>query len=383
MKFENLRLQNFRNFEEIDLGLSPSVNIFIGKNGQGKTNLLESLYFVTHGESFRPGQLDTFVRSDLKNSQMQKSFIRGKVSHRRLESQLEVQFVGGQKKHLVDQKRSRGSEVSRTFPTVLFSPDSLSSIKQGPDHRRALIDDFLMNHSPSNKQVLSQFRKVLRSRNKLLKTFQKGEMSLSEFEKMLESLNPSFFQRSTELSFLRVNALKQLLPKMREALKYIMDEKDLEIDLDYIISDESALDWDFANFTRQLLERSNALKLAERSTGSSLVGPHKHDIRILFNKKDSRYYCSQGQQRALILSFKMAQIVYHYEVYQNYPVLLLDDVMSELDMEKRKRLVEFLSQINAQILITTTEFDFPEGFNKEQLKIFEIESGKIKPSSFV
>lgn len=392
MKFEFLQLKNYRNFSEIDLRFSPSVNIFIGKNGQGKTNLLESIYFMTHGESFRPGTTETFIRQQSSVAESQDlpsttevSILRGRVNQRNLDHNIELRLDKNGKKFLVDQKRLSSSQLVKNFPTVLFSPDSLAAIKQGPDQRRQLIDDFLISHHNKNRQLISEYRKILRNRNRLLKDHLKQLIDRTEFDKVFASLNQSFFRRGAELTCIRIQALKELLPKMQESMQFIAEDQELEVGLNYLISDEPAYEWSGQQIYDSLQKRAQQLYSAELSSGISLVGPHKHDIQILFNGKDSRYYCSQGQQRTLILSFKMAQIVYHYEVYHSYPVLLLDDVMSELDEQKRKRLVKFLSQINAQILITTTEFDFSEGFtascsegfSDENLKVFQIQAGMI------
>ncbi|MBO9668387.1 MAG: DNA replication and repair protein RecF, partial [Bdellovibrio sp.] len=116
---------------------------------------------------------------------------------------------------------------------------------------------------------------------------------------------------------------------------------------------------------------------AELSSGTSLVGPHKHDIVFLYGGKDSRFFCSQGQQRAIILSFKMAQIVYHRKAHGTYPVLMLDDVLSELDKAKRDALITFLHEINTQIFVTTTDFTLPESFSLDQLSVVRIKDGQI------
>jgi DNA replication and repair protein RecF len=120
------------------------------------------------------------------------------------------------------------------------------------------------------------------------------------------------------------------------------------------------------------------LRSAELFSGRTLVGPHRHDIRFLFGGKDSRFFCSQGQQRALILSFKMAQILYHYRTYQVYPILLLDDVLSELDAVKRMNLVKFLRDIPAQIFLTTADLSFPMDFGERGINIFRVENGTVK-----
>lgn len=382
MKFESLELRNFRNFEEIALTLSPTVNVFLGKNGQGKTNLLESLYFITHGSSFRPGGAEAFIRHE-SAAHAAPSFIRGKVRRKHLESQIELRFEDGLKKIFVDRKKTGQTLLAKNFPTVLFSPESLSAVKDGPEARRALVDEFLLNHSPQNRQILARYQRALRTRNQLFRSYKAGQLPLPEVKKIRDSLNPSFFQAGAELAQARIQALQALLPHMRQSMRFILQDQTAGLGIDYVISEQPALEWGLSQIYDSLQKRAVALEAAELSRGSSLVGPHKHDIRILFNGNDSRYYCSQGQQRALILSFKMAQIVYHYGVYQNYPVLLLDDVMSELDFEKRSRLVEFLSGIQAQILITTTDFDFSDKFAADKIQVFQIESGKIRPSGSI
>jgi DNA replication and repair protein RecF len=124
-------------------------------------------------------------------------------------------------------------------------------------------------------------------------------------------------------------------------------------------------------------KRMMGLRDAEFATGASLVGPQKHDIIFLYGQKDSRFYCSQGQQRAIILSFKMAQIVYHRRVHGFYPALMLDDVLSELDESKRTALINFLHEINTQIFITTTDLSLPQSFALENYSVMEVKNGEV------
>ena len=376
MNFEKLELKNFRNFDSLTLQLSPSINMFLGCNGQGKTNLLESIYMLTHGESFRPGPGDTFVRQGDKNLS-RSAFVRGKVRIKNLQSDIEMRFENSAKRVFVDNKKSVQSRLTAQFPTILFSPDRLLAIKQGPESRRILIDQLLVQHNQRNKQIIVDYIRVLRTRNRLLKDHLSKKIASDELVKILESLNPSFLNIATELVLARIESLQAITPKFEDAMRFLNDSKSIETSIEYLVSEECANSWNRAKIFDSLQKRAIALAKAEMASGSTLVGPHKHDIRILFNGRDSRYYSSQGQQRALILSFKMAQIVYHHEVYQCYPVLLLDDVMSELDVEKRSRLVEFLETVQAQILITATDLDFSINLNRDKIKVFHIESGRV------
>ena len=175
----------------------------------------------------------------------------------------------------------------------------------------------------------------------------------------------------------RIEALARIKGDLNDNMQYI-SQTNVEIFVDYVASDESFLGFSRSEIVEKLKKRASELRSAEVSSGSSLVGPHKHDILFLYNQKDSRFFCSQGQQRAIILSFKMAQIVYHRRVHGTYPILLLDDVLSELDSEKRFRLVEFLEKLETQIFITSTEIDSVENLNKENVKIKYLDNGIIK-----
>ena len=152
----------------------------------------------------------------------------------------------------------------------------------------------------------------------------------------------------------------------------------MDISVEYVISGQNARHWSRSDLLSAMHNRAVELRDRELATGLSLVGPQRHDIRVLFAGKDSRFFCSQGQQRALILSFKMAQILYHYRAYQVYPFLLLDDVLSELDPARRSNLVKFLRDVPAQIFLTTTDLSFSMDFGGRPIHIFRIENGSVE-----
>ncbi|MDZ4083978.1 MAG: hypothetical protein U1E10_13630, partial [Bdellovibrionales bacterium] len=153
--------------------------------------------------------------------------------------------------------------------------------------------------------------------------------------------------------------------------------EDLKLRFAYEISGSDALDWTAEQIFNALSQRRNELERREIEYGASLVGPQKHDLRVIFDGNDSRFYCSQGQQRALILAFKIAQINVHHSTLGRYPILLLDDVMSELDADKRSRLMEYLEQTNAQVLITATDLTWSQKFSHERNAVFTVENGSV------
>ena len=381
MQIHRLIVQQFRNLESKEIEFSPTVNMFVGGNGQGKSNLLEAICLLSYGKSFRFTQSQDFLR--LKEGQRSPaSHLRGHISRNGLHDQIDLTLKKSSKQFLINEKRVSSTQMAKKFPVVLFSPESLNAIKSGPDQRRQLIDEALVFHKPEALSVLNNFKRALKSRNKLLKTLLKGEINEIDFERTFESLNISYFQFAAELTFQRLQILEKLKPFMQEAVDFMLrgSEKEREhesADYDYLISDEKANTWPAEKINKALQNRARQLSAAEKASGTSLIGPQKHDIRFLYSGNDSRYYCSQGQQRALILAFKMAQIVYHSKAHDFHPLLLLDDVMSELDPTKRQRLVEFLSQVNAQIFMTTTDWENRPSIEGKSLTVFDVDSGRV------
>lgn len=373
MYFDSIRLYQFRNLENQVVKLSPVLNVLVGKNGQGKTNFLESVYLSLKAKSFRPANAEHFIRQNVEKSG---AYVGSLIKLRENDLNLEFQLQEKSKAILLNKKRTSALNIQKLLPCILFSPESLAVIKSGPDARRQLLDDFLTIHDPSAVSLLQDYSKCLKARNKILKDYKQELTDLSTFKHLLAAINESFLPLAVELSFKRINALKDVKQDFNRIMKQISNI-DVESSVDYVISDESALEWTREIIDEKLRNRLKELSNAEISSVSTLVGPHKHDIKILFDKNDSRYYCSQGQQRALILSFKMAQIVYHNRRYGVFPVLLLDDVLSELDGEKRSFLIGFLKENKAQTFITTTDYDFPELMKLEGIKLFKVQSGAI------
>jgi DNA replication and repair protein RecF len=367
-----LFLRNFRNFSELSTKFSPKVNIFLGDNGHGKSNLLEALFVLTTGQSFRYADNENLIKMG-----EHESLLKAKVTHDELDFDLQLNILKSRKNHLLNGKKTTASELSKRFPNVVFSPESLAAIKEGADQRRQLIDELIVSFHPRNADLISEFRRALKTRNKILKNHLAGDVSRPETERLLESLNPSYLRLSVELSNQRLEALRAIHRDFNQAMQFISRRETVDISVDYVISSEHALNFTSKDIENSLQKRLKELHDAELSSGSSLIGPQKHDVVFLYGENDSRFYCSQGQQRALILSFKMAQIVYHKRIHGTYPVLMLDDVLSELDSEKRDSLIRFLGDINTQIFITTTDFTLPSSMKSEDCAVLKVREGQI------
>lgn len=347
MYIKSIETYGFRNLEKLEFNPNSNINIFIGKNGQGKTNLLETIYVASKGKSFRPGKIQEWRNQSLDPSQpcrLKFNLVDENRTHK-----LKILWDENSKQITLDDKKVTSGKVLQLFPTILFSPESLLSVKEGPDKRRNLIDEMLTS-SVATQHFYNQYRKSLKTRNKFLKTSKEtGTFN----ETLFKSLNVLFLNFSTQLTMARIELLFKLSPHIKKALSLIFSDE-LGFEFEYIISEREVKSWSASDLLEFQQSRSFDLKNAELSYGSSLVGAHKHDLKFTLNEKDARFFSSQGQQRGLILAIKMAEVMYRFEQGEK-PVLLLDDVLSELDIEKREKLIEFLSTFETQIFITTTD----------------------------
>jgi len=377
MQFSKVRLRNFRNYRSLDLEIPEGVVLFHGDNAQGKTNFIEALYLLLRGTSFRPTDQRVFLSERLQEDERAAVSIKAEVEAQGIFFDLSLTIENQKKRLLMNNKPSTPLKVAEFFPLVLFSPESLLAIKSGPEARRMLLDDLLEVEGRSSVKVLRDFRKVLRTRNRVLRDYKLGHQERGQALQVLESLEGIYFPLAAEVALKRVEWLKSLQPCMKEAFFRISRDKNVDISVEYVISGKEALGWDRSEILSAMHQRAQLLRAAELESGRSLVGPQKHDINFYLGGKNARYYASQGQQRAMVLAFKMAQIMVHYERYKVYPFLFLDDVLSELDARKRDRLVEFLREVPSQIFLTATEVSFSANFGSRQLSVFEVRDGAI------
>jgi DNA replication and repair protein RecF len=372
MIFEKLRLVNFRNYQDVTVSFSSRINFLVGENGQGKTNLVEALYLLTNGTSFRYSNNLALI-----NTSKTETIIQSLIKMNELNYKISLYLSKSRKNLTINEKRVSITNIKRDFTTVIFSPESLSSIKEGSDYRRELIDDFLITFDKKNSELISEYGKVLRTRNKVLRNFKQGIHDKLITQNLLASLNPIFVRLGADLTYMRIRALHGLAKDLNNAMQYITGDNQNDLSVEYKASDQNILELNRDEIGDLIQRRILELSDSELLNSTSLVGPHKHEIVFLYGQKDSRFYCSQGQQRAIILSFKMAQIVYHRKAHGTYPVLILDDVLSELDKAKKEALIKFLHEINTQIFITTTDITLPEVFSLDEISVSKVKDGQI------
>ncbi len=371
MIIKSLALSNFRNFDSADIIFNDRLNIIIGNNGQGKTNIIEAIYLLTEGESFRYSKNENLIK--LTESQ---TSIRSSVINKNLDYQINLKITGSKKELFVNEKSTSINKMNK-FSVVLFSPESLNIIKDSSDKRRQVVDQLVEQTTANGINIIRDYKRVLKSRNRLLKDIIEEKIDYKIGVDTLESINPSFLKLAAELTCLRINILNEIKPEVEASLNQIHAGGNVKFDFNYLISEKNHKNSNLEIVMDALHNRMKELEIAELKTGVSLVGPQKHDVIFLYDGNDSRFYCSQGQQRSIILAYKMAQIVYHQRIHGFYPLLLLDDVLSELDLLKQESLISTLNQTETQTFVTTTDVSLLSKLSMSKASVFKIQNGQV------
>lgn len=356
--------RNFRNYKAFSVSLKENLNFFIGDNGEGKTSFLEALFTALRGRSFKPNTGFHFIKEGESETALRLRF-----KEPQGESLVESLFCVKEGR-LCGNLNYCGKKVSRRvlerkIPLLFWIGERLEAIKGGSSEKRKLIDDMLI--FAGQRPVVERFQKCLKEKTHLLWNYKKGLSSEKEVKKTLEALNRPFLQASLEL----LEKRKELLDKVfGEAPGLFPTHQDL--DYRYEIAHEKVIDNSQA---KDLMEKDLFKKVPlELEVGRVLSGPTKHDILFLFNGKNSRVFCSQGQQRVFILSLLMSQVFF----IEN-PLIFLDDVLSELDEKAQNNLLSFLEKSNCQVFITSCK---KTNINLKKQSFFEVKSGTINPQFY-
>ena len=342
---KTLRLKAFRNYSQ--LCFCPSARtLILGDNGQGKTNLLEALILLAGGRSFRPALPESLVQQGENQAYLSAELLK--------ETKQTVLSLSvdrwGKKQFFLNGKKSLGGTLARELPLILFSPESLSLMKGGAEHRRSYMDEWL--NTLGHAREVREFKQALAQKNRFLKEarLSTGPLSLS----LWESLNTLFVEKSLQLVALREQALKDLSAGLQETGAFLLGGKTINISITY---ETKGLEHEQALLCqREPLFREKVWNSAnrEQEAGLSLYGAHRDDFHLSLNKQNSRWFCSQGQQRALILALKIAQIFWLNQVLKTSPLLLLDDIFSEIDDHLTKNLLHFVEVLPVQTILTST-----------------------------
>ncbi len=360
MYIKYLQLINFRNYKELNIELNKNINIFIGDNAQGKTNILESIYYCSIGKSPR-----TNKDKELINWNGKEAYIKLYVSRERLDKKIEIKIFKEGKKglNINSIKVNKISELMGVFNVVMFSPEDLKIIKESPSYRRKFLDMELCKLDKKYYFNLVQYNKVLNERNTILKKWSKQDLNILQVYDEQLSKYGSFIIKT------RDKYVRKLNEKGRIIHKDITSGSE-NIEFNYVNSVKN-----IENSEEEILNllKSNRLKDFEKKITS--FGPHRDDFDVKINGIDTRSYGSQGQQRTSVLTIKFASLEIIKEITNEYPVLLLDDVLSELDANRQKYILNSIN--NIQTFITCTGIGDIKNYLKEESQLFVVEKGFV------
>jgi DNA replication and repair protein RecF len=391
---KRLSLTNFRNFTRLDIDVPRRSVLLVGDNAQGKTSVLEAVYFLAALTSFQTNadrQMVNFLeaRKTPAVGRIVGEYVRGNRSHK-LEVRLilEPSGVNGQrlrKEILLDGVKKQASDVIGRFSAVVFVPQMSQIIEGGPDERRRYLNLALAQAVPAYAGVLSDYSKALEQRNALLKALaERGGNSdqLEVWDETLARLGAQIIQwriaavQELEKEAARVNLeLTHGAEVLRLAYEPSFDPTPrIALKLDAPV-DRSGLE--LKDIQRGFLDRLRGLRSEEISRGVTTIGPHRDELRFIANQIDIGDYGSRGQIRTALLSLKFAEVAWIKARTTQWPVILLDEVMAELDLNRRADLLKYLNETEQSLLTATDLHMFTPEF-VEDAKVWRVKSGKVE-----
>lgn len=359
MRLKSIQTKGFRNLKNLSLEFSPEKNLFafVGQNGQGKTNILEAIYICSLSKSFRNANYDQWIA-------WSEPFCDVKVG---LEDEMELQLIAmaepKQKGLKINGVKTPAMEFIGRLKTVFFSPDDLAYMGFAPKWRRRYLDVLLSQLSSSYLKALSRYQSVLKQRNALLKSIRDGLAKLDDLDLWDEQLAKwamEIYQAREELTL----GLLPLLKKYYQAIAHHDDQIKLELVSTLGHNDEA-----------DCLKHLRMGRNQDVGRGVSQFGPHRDDVEFRLNGQNMATFASRGEWRSMVLGLKFAEVQIIKQKTGQSPVVLLDDVFSELDENRQRDLLSELKE--EQVFLTTTHQSFLEGVSLP-MEVFEVEGGRIE-----
>ena len=349
MYIEKINLQNFRNYLKEQIILSPKINIFYGDNAQGKTNILEAIFLSAFGKSFR-----TNKEKELIN--IGQEFLQEEIFYQKSDRTGKIKITIADKKQIEINgiKIKKLSELLGNLNIVIFTPDDIQILKEGPAQRRKFLDMMIGQLRPNYVYQLNNYKNTIEQRNNYLRQIKEEHKP----EEMLEIWDEKLAEYAINICQYRIEFIEKIKNKIKEIHTQITNE---ELKIEYITECEKKENY------LALLKQRRKLDIIK---GYTTKGIHRDDFKIFINGKEIGIYGSQGQHRTAILSLKLAELYVIYDEIGEYPILLLDDFMSELDEKRRKSFLENIK--NTQVIITCTD-----KMEIKNSKIFYVKNGEI------
>lgn len=361
MFVDELKVRDFCNLGEINLKFNSNLNIFFGNNAQGKTNILEAIYYLNKSKSFRKTKDRDLVKWDKDIF-----FLKGSIVNNTDVHQISVLFQNFKKEVRINNKKIfKQNEVFNLFNCVVFSPEDLHILSEAPAFRRYFLNSLISQVNEKYLYHLKKYHQTLLSRNKILS----DRRNFFKKNKLLESLDSLLIEEGVEIIKIRYDVVNELTKIVSEIYNKILPINGL-FEIIYkpsIFSD---------NLEKEFYDKLHKYREDELRRGFTLVGPHKDDLIFTFKGVNIGSFGSQGQKRMTAIAIRFGELYYIYKKTKRFPLLLLDDVFSELDYEKKRNFTRLLNN-QIQIFITTTNLEFLKEIDFENYLLFQIKNGEI------
>jgi DNA replication and repair protein RecF len=359
MILTNLQLKNFRNYDNLDLSFNKKINIFIGNNAQGKTNILESIYVLSLTKSHRTNKDLYLIKKDSLFTK-----VIGTINDNDKNTKYEVLInENGKRVSINDKPLKKVSEYLSKINAIMFCPDDLEIIKGSPQERRSFFNISISGFNNDYVRYLNEYNKILRTRNEYLKNY---EIINKEYLDVLTN-------KLIDLNIYIYNERKKYVETINKYLsniyKDITGKTNIVLKYDSFIEDED-------NLRNQLEDKFNMVYNNELFQKVTLLGIHKDDFSIFIDDVKINNYGSQGQHRIAILCLKLSEIKIYEEEYNKKPILLLDDIFSELDTTKKSNIIKFIKN-DLQVFITSTDLNNIDKKILKEADIYKIDNGKV------
>lgn len=370
MKINNCYLLNFRNFDNLNIKFLDKINIITGSNAVGKTNILEGVYFSAKGKSFKAVSQENLIKFN-----KDESFIRTDINSNGLEEKIEVKLSrNGQKVIRINENKIDTIKQLRTFfDIVTFTPEDIKIIKETKSYRRNFIDEVISGILPGFNIALIKYNNILNQRNYLLKNQNREKY----FKEQIIASTRQMAEEGAKILKVRSKYIR-IIEEYAKTIHIRLTDENEKLSILYNGQSEDFYSDMETNYKMLYEKMLNSLE-KDLYRGFSSVGPHRDDIEILINNMDSRIFLSQGQQRTLILTLKLAQLKMFNEIKEIAPVILLDDVFSELDENRTNYLLNEIKDY--QSIITSTSESFIDGYDGEY-RVFELLNSELKVKKY-
>ena len=365
MQITKLRLFNYRNIKELEIYPSGGTSLFSGRNGQGKTNLLEAIYLLGYGKSFRT----SIPKECIRHGQIE-CRVDGVIEHNSLKKDLQISITKNEKKLLFLGKRVPLDEFVGNLHVLAFANEHLRVVRGGPADRRAFIDRAMIFLFPSHVRDLANYGRALRQRNSVLSSFREKDRSVDG--NLLDSWDEALVGPGSRIMANRFRYVEQMKEELPEGL---FGSESLKIRyISSAVTDTASISEIEENFRQRLFQ----VRTQDCRSGHTSVGPHRDDLKLYVNGKSLVDFGSAGQQRSSLLVLYFSQMEIHRKVHDFYPIFLVDDAEAELDDQRLNAFLEYLSQRTQTFLTSAKGFFMSAIFGNACL--FNIQNGTVAPS---